>query len=94
MSERFNQLATHHSNLRVRCALQRELLGQTADQIENRLSGVDRTVAIVRGLARKPALVVAGIALVALIGPARLLRLASRGAVFYSTARRVMRAVR
>jgi YqjK-like protein len=94
MSERFNQLSARHSHLRARSALQRQHLGQTADEIESKLRGIDRGVAFVRGVARKPALLIGGVALIALLGPKRLLRWAGRGAVLYSTARRVMRSGR
>jgi YqjK-like protein len=94
VSERFKQLTARHSQLRARSAQQRQDLAQTADEIESKLSGIERGVAIVRGVARKPALLIVGVALIALLGPNRLLRWASRGALFYSTARRVMRSVR
>lgn len=91
MSDRFDQLTTHHSNLRARCALQRQHLAMTAHEIEQQLSGVDRGVTLVRNFARSPALVMGGVAIVALLGPKRLLRWASRGALFYTTARRLLR---
>jgi hypothetical protein len=89
MSERFNQLQSHHASLRAQCAVQREHLGETADDIERRLAGVDRGVKVVRGLMRKPMLIVGAVALIAILGPRRLIGWASRGAVLYSTARRL-----
>jgi hypothetical protein len=91
MSERFKQLSARHSSLRDRCALQRQELSQQAQQIERHLSGVDRAVNAVRAVARSPLLIVGGIATIALLRPRRLVRWASRGALFYSTARRFWR---
>jgi hypothetical protein len=94
MSERFNQLNSHHDHLRTLCAVQRERLGETADDIEQRLAGIDRGVKVARGLMRKPLLIVGAVALIAVLGPRRLLGWASRGAVLYSTARRLRPPVR
>ena len=94
MSERFDQLNVHHSSLRARCALQRLHLAQTTQEIESQLSGIDRGVGVVRRVARRPALIMGGVALVALLGPRRILGWATRGALFYSTAKRVLRMVR
>ena len=91
MSDRFDQLTAHHSNLRVRCALQRQHLANVGKEIEQQLSGVDRGVKLVRNVVRSPALVMGGVAVIALLGPKRLLRWASRGALFYTTARRLLR---
>lgn len=90
-SERFNQLVAKHSNLRLRAAVQRRELGATMDQIEHHLSGVDRGIGAAQRLIKNPAVIVGGVALVALIGPKRLMRWATRGALVYSTARRFMR---
>jgi len=94
MSERFNQLHSHHAHLRAQCAVQREALGETADDIERRLATVDRGVKVVRGLMRKPVLIVGAVALIAMLGPRRLIGWASRGAVMYSTARRIRNSAR
>jgi hypothetical protein len=92
VSERFSQLTAHHSNLRARCAVQRRQLGETADDIERHLRGVDRGVRFVRGVMRNPAIIIGAAALIALLGPKRLLGWASRGAVLYSTVKRLRRA--
>lgn len=94
MSERFNQLTARHMTLRAHAALQRRVLGEKAREIEQQLSGVDRAVTLVRNVARHPALIVAGVAVVALLGPRRLLRWAGRSAIWVTTARRLMRLVR
>jgi YqjK-like protein len=94
MSERFNQLTAHHSNLRARCAIQRQQLGATADEIERHLGGIDRGVRFVRRVLRNPGIIIAAAALIAVLGPKRLLGWASRGAVLYSTVKRLRRAAR
>jgi hypothetical protein len=94
MSERFDQLNAKHRDLRERGAVQRAHLAQTAEEIEGQLGKVDRGVSVVRRVARNPVLIVAGIAIVTLVGPRRLLSFASRALVFYSTARRVAGTIR
>lgn len=90
-SERFNQLTAKHSNLRLRAAVQRRELGSTMNEIEHHLSGLDRGIGAAQRMIKNPAVLVGGVALVALIGPKRLVRWASRGALIYSTAKRFMR---
>ena len=90
-SERFNQLSAKHSNLRLRAAVQRRQLGSTMHEIEHQLSGLDRGIGAAQRLIRNPAVLVGGVALVALIGPKRLMRWATRGALIYSTAKRFAR---
>ena len=90
-SERFNQLAAKHSNLRLRAAVQRRELGSTMNRIEHQLSGLDRGIGAAQRLIKNPAVLIGAVALVALIGPKRLMRWATRGALIYSTARRFSR---
>ena len=91
MSRRFDQLSAHHSNLLARIAVQRRHLGDTAEEIEHELSRVDRGVAAVRRVLSNPALIGGAIAIVALIGPRRLLRWSTSGLMMYSTARQLLR---
>ena len=90
-SERFNQLAAKHSNLRLRAAVQRREMGATMNDIEHQLSGVDRGVARVSRVLKNPAVIVGGVALVAMVGPKRLMRWVTKGALLYSTAKRFIR---
>lgn len=90
-SERFNQLAAKHSQLRLRSAVQRRELGATMSQIEHQLGGVDRGLGAAQRWVKNPAVIVGGVALVALVGPKRLMRWATRGALIYSTAKRFIR---
>jgi hypothetical protein len=91
VSRRFDQLSAHHSNLLARSAVQRQQLAQSAAEIEHELGRLDRGVAVVRRVLRQPAMIGAAIVVVALIGPKRLLRLATRGLMWYSTARSLLR---
>jgi hypothetical protein len=90
-SERFNQLAAKHSNLRLRAAVQRRELGATMNEIEDQLSGVDRGISRVSRVLKNPAVIVGGVAIVAMVGPKRLMRWITKGAVLYSTAKRLIR---
>lgn len=91
MSRRFDQLSAHHSNLLARCAVQRQQLATSAEEIEHELGRLDRGVAVVRRVLRHPAMIGGAIAVVALVGPKRLLRLATNGLMWYSTARSLLR---
>ncbi|HEV8333904.1 MAG TPA: YqjK-like family protein [Steroidobacteraceae bacterium] len=91
MSQRFDQLSAHHSNLLARCAVQRRQLGESAEEIEHELGRVDRGLAAVRRVLRHPAMIAGAVAIVALVGPRRLLRWATSGLMWYSTARSLIR---
>lgn len=90
-SERFNQLAAKHSNLRLRAAVQRRELGTTMNEIEHTVSGLDRGIARATRVLKNPVVIVGGVALVAMVGPKRLMRWITKGALLYSTAKRFIR---
>ena len=90
MSERFNQLSARHQELRQRSAAQRRELAALAGDIEQRLGGVDRTMQTLRRFARNPVVIAGAFAVLAMIGPKRLLGYASRGAVLMGTARQLL----
>jgi hypothetical protein len=60
-------------------------------EIEHQLSGVDRGIARVSRVLKNPAVIVGGVAIVAMVGPKRLVRWLTKGAVLYSTAKRFLR---
>ena len=91
MSQRFDQLNAHHSNLLARCAVQRRQLAESAEEIEHELGRLDRGLAAVRRVLRSPALIGGAIAVVALVGPRRLLRWGTNGLMLYSSARQLLR---
>jgi len=90
-SERFNQLTAKHSNLRLRAAVQRRELGSQMNEIEHHLSGLDRGLGAAQRWVKNPAVIMGGVAVVALVGPKRLMRWVTRGAMVYSTAKRLIR---
>ena len=91
MSDRFDQLSAHHSNLLARVAVQRRQLGETAEEIEHELGRVDRGVAAIRGVLKSPLMICGAVGIIALVGPRRLLRWSSKGLMLYSTARQLIR---
>ena len=91
MSQRFDQLHAHHSNLLARIAVQRQQLGDTAEEIDHELGRVDRGLAAVRRVLGSPILLVGAIGVVALVGPRRLARWSTKGLMLYSTARQLLR---
>jgi hypothetical protein len=91
MSERQRELAARREALRAESALQREFLGRAVNDVESRLVGLDRGIDIARRVASKPVVLAGGIALIALIGPKRLLRIAGKSAMLFATGKRVMR---
>ena len=90
-SERFNQLAARHASLRLRSAVQRRELGATMSEIEHQLGGVDRGIATATRVLKNPMVIVGGVAIFAMIGPKRLMRWLTKGALAYSTAKRFVR---
>jgi hypothetical protein len=94
MSERFDQLRARHDQLRLRSAIQRRELAELSASIRGRLDRVDRGIKIVRRFASKPAVIVGGIAILALLGPRRLLGLATRSALLLTTVQRLARLAR
>jgi hypothetical protein len=92
VSDREEQLASRREALLARSAAQRQLLAELAGDIEYRLGGLDRGINAVRSAARQPLLIAGAIAAVVLIGPRRLVRWLGRGALLWSTGRRLLRA--
>jgi hypothetical protein len=91
MSQRFDQLNAHHSNLLAQVAVQRQKLAESAEEIEHELGRFDRGVAVARRVLRHPAMIGGVIGVVALIGPKRMMRWATNGLMWYSTARSLIR---
>ena len=91
MSERYDQLHAHHSNLLARIAVQRQQLGDTADEIEHELGRVDRGLATIRRVLSSPVLICGAVGVVALVGPRRIARWSTKGLMLYSTVRQLLR---
>jgi hypothetical protein len=77
--------------LRAHCAVQRIHLGDETRHLEAKLAGVDRAINVVRNIAKQPLLIAAAVAVLALIGPRRIVSVAGRCAVLFTTGKRVMR---
>jgi len=93
VSERQAQLAQRREALRARCAVQRLHFADTTAEIDEHLGGLDRSINVVRTVIRSPFLIAGAIGLFVLIGPRRVVRWAGRGALLWSTARRLLRVV-
>ena len=91
MSDRFDQLNAHHSNLLARIAVQRRQLADITEEIEHELGRVDRGLAVIRRVLSSPVLIGGAIAIVALAGPRRLVRWSTKGLMLYSTARQLLK---
>lgn len=91
MSARELELAARRKALCEESALQREFLGRATHDIENRLAGLDRGIELARRVVKKPVVLAGGLAIIALVGPSRLLRLAGKSAVLFASGRRAMR---
>ena len=94
MTLRTLTLAQRRAALRTHCAVQRDELARTVNQIESRLGPLDRGINVVRRYATQPLLIVGAVVLVSAFGPRRLVRWASRSAVFFTAGRRIMRLLR
>jgi hypothetical protein len=93
VSDREELLAARREALLARSAVQRSHLADVAADIEQRLGGLDRGINMVRSAARQPLFIAGAIAAVVLVGPRRLLHWLGRGALLWSTSRRLLRAV-
>jgi hypothetical protein len=94
MSARLQELRSKREALLIRSAQQRGQLSDEVHELETQLQGIDRGLAMARRIVKHPMMLAGGIALVALIGPRKILRIASRGAAVYSTGRRVLGLIR
>lgn len=88
MNERLRQLELRQRALVLRSDLQRHAIAAEGAAIGERIAGVEGKVAVARQLLSWPALGLAGALLLAISGPRRALRLASRMLVFATLARR------
>lgn len=91
---RAGELERRRLALREQIAAERQLLAGQVHGIEQQFAGVDRAVAGVRSFLHSPAMLVLGVAALVLIGPKRVLRVASRSVVLLTAARRVFGLVR
>jgi hypothetical protein len=91
VSERLEEIRLKRQALQARCAAERQEFAMHGDILEARLYKVDRVYMIARRVASKPILIGVALAVAVFLGPARLLRWASRGMFLVSTVRRLTR---
>lgn len=94
MSTRAQELAHRRESLRLRAATQRASLAYDVGIIGQRLQRIDRTLNAVRRIGKTPLLLGAGAAILAMVGPRRLFRWGTRGALAASTVSRLVKAFR
>ena len=90
---RAQQLAQKRRHLQVQCALQRRHLAYLANDIEARLVTADRVIDVVSRIARNPIALIAVLAGTLIIGPWRITKWVSQGALIFKIAKRVQRLV-
>jgi hypothetical protein len=94
VSDRQIELAARRNALCAKSAIQREQLRAVTLEIEARLVGVDRGIELARAVVSKPTVIAAAIALIAFVGPRRLVSLAGRSAVLLTAGRSALKMLR
>jgi hypothetical protein len=94
MTAHVKYLASRRRDLQERCALQRQQLGQLSREVETRLVFADRMLGIAMFVAQRPIIIIAAVAGTLLLGPWRVLRWVSHGAILLSAARKVQQLIR
>jgi YqjK-like protein len=92
VSARTEQLARRRRELQVLCEMQRREVGRTGLAVETQLATVDRGITIVRRLFSSPLLIVAGVAIIGVAGPGRVLRWTSHALLLRTALKRVSQA--
>ena len=86
-------LARKRRDLQVRCALQRQEMGHLGNQIEAQLATTDRVIGIASTVVKHPVILVAAFAGTMILGPWRIVKWVSQGALLFSMARRVQQLI-
>ncbi|MFO7304374.1 MAG: YqjK family protein [Gammaproteobacteria bacterium] len=92
-ADRAAELAERRRQLQAKCAAQRQQVARAAGEIGHELAKVDRALGTVRRFVKKPVLIAVGVAVLTLIGPARLARWMGRSVVWYGLAKRTLNAL-
>ncbi len=90
MSDRQQELAARRNALIAQSSAQREQLKMQAREIKMRLATVDHGIEVARAVVRQPAIIAGAAAVVAFIGPGKILRAVARSAMFITTGRRLL----
>lgn len=91
MTARRRALRARRETLQQVAALQRAELAGEYQEIKGSLSLAERALVLARRIGARPALLLAGAAVLAAFGPARVIRYAWRGYTLYTTARSLLR---
>jgi len=91
VTSRAEQLALRRHILQMRCSLQRQEIAQLFANVESRLTGADRAADFVIRVVKNPLLLIAIAAGTVMIGPWRILRWVSQGAMLVRIARNFRR---
>lgn len=89
MSDRTHELARRRAALQERCAAQRAQLGVISGELQYNLRFIDRGIELARRLTSAPVLILIGLAALALVGPAGMVRWTSRAALLAAAVRRL-----
>jgi hypothetical protein len=89
VSDRTIQLRERRRQLQLKCAAQRAEFDEISTSLQYRLRYVDRGLEVAKRLTSTPLLLAAGLALLAFVGPTRLVRWTSRGLLVVSAVRRL-----
>ena len=89
MISRAEQLELQRRALQLRCALQRQQIARLAADIEGQLGTADRVISIVSNVARNPLALVATFTGLMVLGPWRIIKWVSQGALAFNLARRI-----
>jgi ElaB/YqjD/DUF883 family membrane-anchored ribosome-binding protein len=89
------ELARRREALLARSSAQRAVLAAAADHISGRLDRIDQRINSVRRFLQRPWLLLGVVAAAGLLlGPRKMVRIATRGAVWVNTVQRVAQLVR
>jgi hypothetical protein len=89
VSHRLADLAQRKAEVLDRSDRLRQDIGLYSAEVKARLVGVDNGILTAKRIVTNPLVVAGGALAVFLVGPRKLLSLASRGFFFFSTARRI-----
>lgn len=94
MSARSRELAERRASLELRSAAQRAQLAELVNNVDTRLTAVDRGIDSARHFIRQPAVIIGSLVLAAVVGPKRIVRYAGQGLLAVAAVRRLLRLVR
>jgi hypothetical protein len=87
------ELAERRAQLQLRCAMQRRHLASEVESIEQRLRSVDRIVVVARRVLTQPLVIVAVVAGLFILRPARAIRVIGRVLLASTAFRRLWRLI-